>query len=91
MFKEPLPEIWPSAEAEGAATDYASDCMCMLAALVKTIWIFVEMLVFVIIVICEIFHCYEHNLECLDVERSKSLCWQGNFSTSIERKIWLEI
>lgn len=48
------------------------------ATLVKIIWIFVEMFVFVI-VICEIFHCYEHNVECLDVERSKSLCWQANF------------
>ena len=32
-----------------------------------------------VIVICEIFHCFEHNLDCLYVERSKRLCWQGNF------------
>ena len=91
VFKEPLSRNldggcwrWPSAEAEGA-TDYASDCMLARqlefsfhVTLVKIIWIFVEMFVFVI-VICKIFHCYEHNLECLDVERSKSFCWQGNF------------
>ena len=90
VFKEPLSRNldggcrrWPSAEAEGA-TDYASDCMLARqlefsfhVTLVKIIWIFVEMFVFVI-VICKIFHCYEHNLECLDVERSKSLFWQGN-------------
>ena len=32
-----------------------------------------------VIVICEIFHCFEHNLDCLYEERSKRLCWQGNF------------
>ena len=76
-------ESWPSAEAEWA-TDYASDCMrarqlefSLHVTLVKIIWIFVEIFCLVI-VICEIFHCYEHNLECLDVERSKSLLWQGN-------------
>ena len=55
------------------------------ATLVKIIWIFVEMFLFVI-VICESFHCYEHNVECLDVERSKSLCWHGRLTFYVIRE-----
>ena len=89
--KSHFPEIWMGAVDVGllqrlkGQPTMLQDCMrarqlefSLHVTLVKIIWIFVEMFVFVI-VICKIFHCYEHNLECMDVERSKSLFWQGNF------------
>ena len=77
--KSHFPEIWPSAEAEGAAIDYA----CRSTQIFFPRNLSEDYLDFcrnVCLRNCNLqdFHCYEHNLECLDVERSKSLFRQGN-------------